>query len=90
VPAFANTCCTVVALPDSVADWPSLKSTKIDVIEFPGVAVAVIVKVTTAPAAGFDGDALMVTVGRGAGVTVTDADAVDVSPNASNPVTTTR
>src|SRR5262245_10310122 len=56
----------------------------------PVVGVAVMVNITVLPGTGLAVDVVIETVGFGALATVTDADAVDVSPNESVPVTTTR
>jgi hypothetical protein len=82
-------CWTLVALPLSVTCEPSPKSTLTDEITCPVGAVAAIVNVVVDPAVGF-ADAEIVTVGRGAGDTVMLVDALDVSPNESTAVMTTR
>ena len=64
-------CCTLVALPLNVVLVPSPKSTNTEVIAFPVVGVAVMLKIVGVPTAGVCVDAVRVTIICGFGVTVT-------------------
>ncbi len=78
-----------MTFPESVSDLLSPQAITIDTIVAPVGAAALIPNVLGVPAVGLVGG-VMSTVGLAKGDTVMDADAVDVSPKASNPVTTTR
>ena len=83
-------CTTDFTFPDSVTGAePSPKSIVTLWMALPVVGGAVIVNVTGVPTVGVPAAATS-TVSCGFGVTVIEADVVEVSPNASKPVMTTR